>query len=168
MLKGLTSDLLGRACHIFLTLAYPEGESSIPPSKAALLDLPADQPLERFLGLPMCQRLTDGKGGLRGYAFRLGSACFPHVKLQVTHCDYEDGPVFGVDTHDGISLDPGHPDAACWAALQAANRTLKERIERAWEAEGLLTFNSLLRQGLKRAAGPGGAVGSNTELSLPR
>ena len=44
-----------------------------------------------------------------------------------------------------------HPDAAAWIALQAANRELKGRIERAWEAAGLLTHNSLLRRELQTA-----------------
>lgn len=153
MMAGLTAALLGRACRTFLALAYPQGERSIPPAKAVFLDLPADQPLDTFLGPHLCQRLTDARGELRGYAFRLGSAAFPHVKLQVVRCDHDGGLVFGVDTHDAVFLEPGHPDAAGWAALQEANRALKEQIERAWEAEGLLTFNGLLRRGLKRAAG---------------
>ena len=28
-MKALTSELLGRACHLFLTLAYPGGEATI-------------------------------------------------------------------------------------------------------------------------------------------
>jgi hypothetical protein len=55
-----------------------------------------------------------------------------------------------VDTHDAIRLDPGHPDAAGWARLQAANRQLKAQIELAWEDAGLQTFNSLLRRELDK------------------
>ena len=55
-----------------------------------------------------------------------------------------------VDTHDAFSKTavyppPDHPDAAAWAKLQTTNRQLKEAIERAFEAAGLLTFNALLR-----------------------
>jgi hypothetical protein len=32
--------------------------------------------------------------------------------------------------------------------LQVANRKLKEQIERAWEAAGIMTFNGLLRREL--------------------
>ena len=49
-----------------------------------------------------------------------------------------------------VHLDANHPDAACWKKLQTANRQLKEQIEHAWEAEGLLTFNGLLRQELAK------------------
>ena len=43
-----------------------------------------------------------------------------------------------------------HPDAAAWLDLQRANRQLKEDIERALEAEGLVTFHSLLRSALPK------------------
>jgi hypothetical protein len=107
--------------------------------------------LDRCLAPPVCQPIKDSKGGVRGFAFRLGSTCFPHIKLQVTDCGPEGGLVFAVDTHDGFNLDPGHPDACRWAAIQMDNRILKEKIERAWEADGLLTFNGLLRRGLKKS-----------------
>jgi hypothetical protein len=58
--------------------------------------------------------------------------------------------VFAVNTHDsfphfGASPPEAHPDFAAWSALQKSNRQLKERIERAWEQEGLWTFHRLLR-----------------------
>jgi hypothetical protein len=147
---GLTTTLMGRACRTFLTLAYPGGPSSIPPGRRAFLDLAPDQPLEPLLVPPLCEVLRTPQGGLRGYAFRLGSAVYPHVKLQVTSHDSDDGWIFAVDTHDAFHLDSSHPDAAGWAKLQSANRQLKEQIERAWEADGLLTFNGLLRRELAK------------------
>ena len=45
-----------------------------------------------------------------------------------------------------LRLPPGSPDTEGLAVLQAANRRLKEEIERAWEADGLLTLNALLRR----------------------
>jgi hypothetical protein len=142
-MNDLTPALLGHACDIFLALAYPDG--SIPPTKQAFANIRADQPLDSLLQAPVCQVLT-GEGGTRKYAFRLGSTVFPHVKLQVC-CVH--GCVFAVDTHDAIRIDPADPDAERWGNVQAANRQLKEKIERAWEAAGLLTFNALLRRELE-------------------
>lgn len=86
---------------------------------------------------------------MRGYSFRLGCTHYPHLKLQVVNTD--DGSlVFSVDTHDAVQLQPDHPDWPRWRQLQTANRELKTRIERAWDAEGLLTFNGLLRRELGR------------------
>jgi hypothetical protein len=132
-----------------MALAYPEGEPSIPAAKRAYLRIQAESAFDLLLQAPVCQLLPRPEGGIRGYAFRLGSNAFPHLKLQVVgQGDRE--LVFSVDTHDQVRVDPRHPDAFAWADLQAANRKLKEEIERAWEAAGLLTFNALLRRELER------------------
>ncbi|MFL5244693.1 MAG: hypothetical protein ACJ8FY_21535 [Gemmataceae bacterium] len=149
-LERLTTAVLGRACRLFLTLAYPDGPGTIPPQKKVYFDPPAEQPLQDLLKPPVCAVLHYRGGTLRGYALRLGSATYPHIKLQVVHHEALGPCVFSVDTHDELDLDPDHPDAEGWARLQTANRQLKERIERAWEAEGLLTFNGLLRRELGR------------------
>ena len=85
---------------------------------------------------------------IAGYTLRLGSATFPHLKLQVT--DYHHGAawVFAVDTHDAFPRDllvEGSPEQLAWAQLQQANRQLKEVVERAWAQEGLWTFHRLLQ-----------------------
>ncbi len=146
---GLCPTKLGQACRIFLSLAYPEGEPSVPATKRAYLQIPAELGLELLLRPPVCQLLARPDGGIRGYAFRLGSNAFPHLKLQVVAQNDLD-LVFSVDTHDQVRVDPKHPDSWAWAELQAANRKLKEEIERAWEAAGLLTFNALLRRELEK------------------
>jgi len=139
---GLTTDLLSRAISIYCALAYPHG--TVPPSKRPYAEVCADQPLGRLLTPPLCQPVPGPTGGVRGYTFRLGSGTFPHLKLEVVDCG-NGLCVFGVDTHDAMCLPPDHPDAARLAELQASNRRLKEEIEAAWEAAGLLTFHSLLR-----------------------
>jgi hypothetical protein len=151
---------LRQACRIFMELAYPGGPATMPPGRRIYSDLPADRPVSDFLppaadALAVCQAFGGAGTGALGYSFRLGSAHFPHLKLKVQLLDCTDAAswVYMVDTHDAFSRDsaeppPSHPDAAGWTALQAANRELKEKIERAFEAAGLLTFNSLLRGGL--------------------
>jgi hypothetical protein len=153
-MKGLTTTLLSRACRTFLTLAYPNGVASIPPAKAAYFDLDPALPLEALLAPPLCQAVPAADGRVRGYALRLGSAHYPHLKMQVIDCDQTGTWVFGVDTHDCLRLEPGHPDYVGWLRLQAANRQLKDKIEQAWAAVGLLTFPGLLRRDLDRAACP--------------
>jgi len=157
-MNGLTTALLGRACCIFLQLAYPGGEETIPAKRRVYLGLTPEQPLEAFLppapaASGIGQVLAPGGGRSHGYAFRLGSATFPHLKLQVI--DYENGSalVFSVDTHDAFlpGMSPDHPDAKAWRCLQENNRKLKEQIEHAWEREGFTTFHTLLRAGLEKA-----------------
>lgn len=148
-MKGLTGALLDRACRNFLGLAYPGGPPTVPAAKQPYLHIDPVAPLGPLLAPPVCQALPAPSGGVRGYAFRLGCTHYPHLKLQVVTTD--DGSlVFSVDTHDAVQLQPDHPDVARWRQLQTANRELKTRIERAWEADGLLTFNGLLRRELGR------------------
>lgn len=148
-MNGLTTAQLDQACRIFLDLAYPDGRHTIPPPTGVFLSVPLDGPLDMVMHSPLCQPLPARGGGIRGYALRLGSAAHPHLKLQIVA--HDDGNcVFSVDTHDAIHLDPRHPDRERWSQLQQSNRQLKERIERAWEDVGLLTFNALLRRELAR------------------
>jgi hypothetical protein len=151
-MTGLTTTQLGRVCRTFLTLAYPDGPDSIPAPKNSFLRLNGDQPLEAALNPTICQTLRTDCGSFRGYALRLGSTAYPHLKLQVVYHEGTDTWLFAVDTHDNLQLEPGHPDVGRLEKLQAANRLLKEQIERAWEREGLLTFNGLLRRELNRTS----------------
>jgi hypothetical protein len=149
-MKGLTTTHLAQASQIFLAWAYPGGPSSIPPAKSAFVRLLDEPPLESRLVPPLCEVLRRADGSLRGYALRLGSSIYPHLKLQVTSQDGGETWVFAVETHDAFHFDNHHPDAIGWSRLQVANRELKEKIERAWEAAGLLTFNGLLRRELNK------------------
>jgi hypothetical protein len=83
-------------------------------------------------------------------ATRFASAVYPHLKLQIVHHEASDTWLFAVDTHDNLQLDSNDPDADRLAQIQLANRDLKEKIEKAWEREGLVTFNGLLRRELGR------------------
>jgi hypothetical protein len=161
-MQELTTDLLTPACRLFLALAYPGGEATVPEPRRAFLALPPGEVVADWLqnvGAPrtLCQPVRGADGALLGYALRLGSATFPHLKLKAQWVGQGDAGawVFAVDTHDAFFHEhrrppPDHPDAAEWVRLQVANQQLKERIERAWEREGLCTFNSLLRSELGR------------------
>jgi hypothetical protein len=153
-MNGLTTAQFSLACRTFLTLAYPGGEKTIPEKKRLYLNIPPDADLAAMLppaaaAQGIGQVIKGEDGAFRGYAFRLGSATFPHLKLQVTGYDF-DTCVFAVDTHDALPRvggmpAPGDQEFELWTALQKSNRQLKERIERAWEQSGLWTFNKLLR-----------------------
>ncbi len=144
-MNGLTTELLSQACRIFLNLAYPAGEQSIPEKKRAYLNISPDVALTSFLppapaAHGLCQTIKADDGSARGYAFRLGSAHFPNLTLQ--------------ETPRTCAPTEGSPDHVAWTTLQKTNRQLKEQIERAWENEGLWTFNRLLRIGLDTPSPP--------------
>jgi hypothetical protein len=150
-MKGLTTELLGKACRVFLTLAYPEGEASIALPRRPFSAISPEQPLTVFLEMTaICEKLFDHEGRVRGYAFRLGSARFPHLKLQVSGLENGETCVFSVDTHDGLKCGVPPTEKDAWARIQAENRRLKMVIEQEWERQGLLTFNGILRRGLSQ------------------
>src|SRR4051812_19495994 len=93
-MTGLTTADLARACRIFLTLAYPAGEPSVPEKRRPYLYLAEDAPPAAYLppaeaAQGIGQVLKHPDGAVHGYALRLGSAGFPHLKLQLT--DYNHG-----------------------------------------------------------------------------
>lgn len=158
-MEGLTPELLGRAGRIFLELAYPGGEPSIPTKKRLFWEVPPGATLERYLppqaGPDLCQKIGAIPGGKPGFSYRLGCAHFPHLKFQVVLTDK--GWVFGVDTHDRFfpgGLPESDPEAQAWRRLLSANQQLKERIEQAWEQAGLTTFHTLLRADLSNPEHP--------------
>src|SRR5262249_38426587 len=114
-MNGLTIALLSRACRTFLTLAYPEGESSIPQNRRCFFAISANDTLERFLEMEnVCEKLLTPEGTIRGWAIRLGSSRFPHLKLQIV-CQGGGAPcIFAVDTHDGLRRSATPSEAAGW------------------------------------------------------
>ena len=162
-MADLTTPQLGQACRIFMDLAYPGGPASIPPKKKVYYAIDPARPISELLppapdAAGIAKELSTRKDGPRGYEFRLGSAHFPHLKLNVQLMEHHGGLVwvFAVDTHDAFSRTcaqppPDHPDAAAWLALQDANRRLKDRIEDVLEQAGYRTFKSLLRDDLGSA-----------------
>jgi hypothetical protein len=156
-MQELTTNLLAQACRIFMGHAYPEGVSAIPEKKRVYYDITAAQPVSAYLppaacAQGICQESRSENGTLCGYAIRLGSSGFPHLKLRLQLVNLNNIPtwVFMVDTHDAFSKDhmfppPDHPDAKSWLLMQKNNRILKEKIETAFEQDGLATANSILR-----------------------
>jgi hypothetical protein len=147
-MNAVPAALLSRACRIFLTLAYPGGEETLPGAKRVYWNIDPNQPVDTLLQPPICAKSTAGPSR-HGYCFRLGSAHYVHLKMHLIDCDNQGMWVLGVDTHDMIVMNPQDPDAPRLAQLQAANRALKQQIEKAWEGDGLLTFNGLLRRALE-------------------
>src|SRR5437867_1368774 len=99
-MQSVTTPLLARACHAFLTLAYPQGLASIPEKRRVYYQLPLDRPVSDFLPPAAAAEgivqgmAAPGGGGLRGWAFRLGSAHYPHLKLKLQQLDYHHDTVW--------------------------------------------------------------------------
>ncbi|MEI7684341.1 MAG: hypothetical protein WCL32_04890 [Planctomycetota bacterium] len=158
-MASFPASLLKHASRIFLDFAYPAGHATLPPAASEFerhceegMDLPPRaQSIVRVL-----------EGDHPGFSVRLGCAAFPYLRLTCQQIG-RDGVLAwlcSVDTHDSWHH-PDHADAAGWLAVQAANRELKARIEKAWDEAGILTHNRLLRQELQ----PTHEIGSCVEAS---
>ena len=85
------------------------------------------------------------------YSLRLGNRMYPHMKLVIDRSPDGRGHLFRADTHDGHCRPaPGSRDYHVFSQLMEANRELAARIESAWDAQGIPTFKSYLRDDLAR------------------
>jgi len=160
---GLPTDEVNTVCRVFLELAYPAGEASIPKNRQIYSHLPPGKDFHEYQAetqlSPSCCLVLQKDGIIQGYSLRLGCSHFPHLKLKIQRVTAKNQPIwiYSVDTHDAFSADslrppPGHPDFEAWTQMQVQNAELKDKIEQAWLDLGFLTFNGLLRQELKSSA----------------
>lgn len=165
-MEPLTTAELARACRTFMDLAYPSGAETMPAHKRPYFEIADDDRVEEFLppapaAARVCQDLSQLRGGLRGFEFRLGSASYPHLKLRIQQIDLHgrDVWVYSVDTHDGFKqatkyLTP--EETGAWQTMVDQNRLLKNRIEDELALAGFLTPKGLLQSSLPTAAKPVG------------
>jgi hypothetical protein len=159
-LETIVTQDFARACRIFMALAYPDGVATVPERLRLFCDIGAERTMDDFLpSSPLCtgvtQDLSKLKTGTPGYAFRLGSAKFPHLKLRIQRMDFHqrDVWVYSVDTHDRRAIEhPNAEEAEAWRQLVEQNRQLKHQIEEALACAGFLTPKSLLKLDLTAPA----------------
>lgn len=153
-MNTLPTETLRLACRVYLRHAYPRGPATASEVVRAYWEMPANADVHAYLP-PAKLALGIGAvmhGRRPGFLLRLGSDGFPFVKMAL-QAFVEDGAtewVASVDTHDVWHITE-QPEPEAWFALQAANRELKVRIEKDWEAAGLTTQNRLLRRPLALA-----------------
>jgi hypothetical protein len=137
---------LWRAIELYLSLAYPgpapvgvrsrlEALRGVPPESIygdkSFEAAPADSPTK--------------------FSLRLGNRFYPHMKLVVERAPDGNGALFRADTHDRhIQPAAGSPEAAAFAQLMRENQGVAQRIESAWDENGLPTFKGFLREDLAR------------------
>jgi hypothetical protein len=149
-LSGVRLDLLKKAVELYLAIAY--ADAPIPPLVQRRLAWPETAATHELFTRPPFERAgkLPGEGGTI-YALRLGNHRYPHMKLQIQPWPNAAGFMLSVNTHDQVAgLDVGSADAEAFRELQEENQRLKERIERAWEENGLPTFLNYLRDYIQR------------------
>ena len=136
-LEDMSPALVRRAVRIYVEQAWPEGADSAR-ARAERLDGCATL-AELFERLER----TATADGAACYTLRLGNPRYPFMKFAVQEYLVPGEFFFTVDTHDNLDVRPNAPDYAEWLDLKRHNRELKGRIEAAWRAAGLPTFEDL-------------------------
>ena len=140
-----TAGQIRQAIDIYLVEAY----GSDRPEKLAEL-LPAEQfdPGE-YLMSDVVERRDHSAEPLeiRSFGIRLGTSIYSNMKLRIARPSVAYGWLFSVDSHDAmLSVSAGSADETPLEQLKQHNAALTRAIEGAWDATGLPTQRSLLRE----------------------
>ena len=149
-----------RAVTTYLAIAYdgspsstgvPAGTPSAVKSRIESLRL---APSSDFYASPVFER--DAAASPAKFSLRLGNRHYPHMKLVIERSPDGHGHLLRADTHDAHCRPaPGSRDYQVFCQLMDRNREVAERIEGAWEEQGIPTFKSYLRDDLARRKGQG-------------
>src|SRR5262245_53637285 len=145
-------DMLATAVDVYLGIAWGDEAEE----KSRRLDLRSAQSIGEALEKFVDERRV---GKLRKYALRLGNKRYPNMKLVFQELLVRDKFFFAVDTHDEVFVDSSWSDFDQWIELKRENSTIKEEVERAWQAAGVPTFATVvheIEQETRQAEGPTG------------
>lgn len=140
-----TLGQLKQAIDIYLKLAYQRALPERVRQSIAHLETAGLDPLacSLFMREPSSQVVK--------YNARLGNQTYPHMKMSVEYSPDGGQHFFRVDTHDRHCCPkPTSHEYAAFCALMDDNQKLANVIEQAWEAVGVPTFKSYLREDVKR------------------
>ena len=97
---------------------------------------------------------------VRSFALRIGNARYPNMKLRLSRPPNAEAYLMMVDCHDAVlRAAADSPDHAALESLKRHNAAVAAAVHAAWDAAGLPTERTYLRQEIRRArqARPGEA-----------
>ena len=142
---------LQRAIDLYLQVVYDGGTPG--PNAQRYMPL-GDWEVREYLGSDQVERTPPDADvqRARSFAIRLGNPVYPNMKLRLSRPPREEVLLFSVDAHDAmLQAPPGSPDFAALEELKQLNADLATRVTDAWEAAGLPTEKSHLRDALNKA-----------------
>ena len=141
-----TPQQVWAAVDVYLRAAYP----AEPPSAIrARLETLHSMPLDEFYESSVFEK--DAVVYPPRYRLRLGNTFYPHMKLVIDRAPDGKGHLFRADTHDDHCCpEPGSQDFSELVDLMEKNRTISQRVETAWEKQGVPTFRTYLKADLAR------------------
>jgi hypothetical protein len=137
------ADLIRRAIDVYLATAFA---GKLPARLGATLQTIATCDSD----LLSCQSFAKTEPPLK-YSLRLGNSFYPHMKLVVEQAPDASRWLFRVDSHDRHACpQESSREYGAFCQLMAENQKVAEKIEAAWEQQGVPTFKSFLREDLQR------------------
>lgn len=150
MLPG--REQIRQAINLYLERAYPGGAS--PAAKG--MQPPADCDLTQWLMSDSIERdPTDAPlEQVRSFGIRLGNELYPHMKVRLSRPPNSNDYVFTVDSHDAFLKAPaGSTEHEPLEMLKRHNASLADKIQAAWDENGLPTERNYLRRKIMQARG---------------
>jgi hypothetical protein len=142
--------LVWRAIDLYLEVAY----GGPPPSavRSRLETLRALDDASFYDGAVFEHR---AEGGSTRTFLRLGNRFFPHMKLAIERRPDKRGYLFRADTHDAHCCPATTSrEYEAFRQLMEMNQTVAQAVEQRWEAAGVPTFKSFLKEDLARRQKP--------------
>lgn len=156
-------ELVWRAIGIYLATTYggPPGAQGVPASTPSAIKARLDSlrlaPADDFYGSPVFER--DSQANPTKFSLRLGNPHYPHMKLVIERSPGGRGYLFRADTHDAHCRPaPGSRDYSVFCKLMDKNREVADRVETAWDENGIATFKTYLRNDLARRKAAAGST----------
>lgn len=135
-----------RAIELFLAEAY---DAQPPLAVRARLEILKTTPPADFFNSAPFER-TPAESPTK-FSLRLGNRAYPHMKLVIERSPDGRHTLFRADTHDRhVQIKSDSPEAKMFAELTRKNQEIAQRIEKSWEANGLMTFKGYLREDLEK------------------
>jgi hypothetical protein len=149
--------LVWRAVNTYLSIAYdgPSGAAGVPAGTPSAVKSRLESlrlaPSSDFYASPVFERDNAASPTPTKFSLRLGNRHYPHMKLVIDRSPDGHGHLLRADTHDAHCRPaPGSRDYHVFSQLMDRNREVAERIEAAWEEQGVPTFKAYLRDDLAR------------------
>ena len=145
-----SADQIRLAIELYLACAY---RAEVPDSSAERVPPKPFDPVEWLMSDVVERDPAEAPlEAVRSFALRLGNSQYPHMKLRISRPPKDEVFLFSVDSHDAfLRVPPDSPDFEPLEALKCHNSRLAVDIYAAWDAAGLPTEKSYLRQKIEQA-----------------